>query len=44
MSNQNIFTNMLNFWISMHIINTVLHNLINFLDIFLWRNNGNLIL
>ena len=44
MGNQNIFTDVLNFWIFVHVINTTLHDLINFLDIFLWGNNSNLIL
>ena len=44
MGDQNVFADVLNFWISMHIVDTVLHNLVNLLDVFLWGNDSNLVL
>ena len=44
MGDQNILTDVLDFWILVIIVDTVLHNLVNLLDIFLWGNDSNLIL
>jgi hypothetical protein len=44
MGDQNVFTDVLNFWVFIQIVNAALHNLVNLLDIFLWGNDSNLVL